>query len=140
MRVRTTVVTLLIFSFLSSSTAMAQQEPSRTPETGKPVAGRHITDFADLRQAIVEQAATDQRNREAVFGVLRQPQVREVASRLGLTVTRAENAVRAIDGAELARIAAQARAVDADLAGGDTLVISVTTLLLIIILVVLLAR
>ena len=119
---------------------MAQELPFATSGGGEPVAGRHVTDVADLRQAVAEQVATDQLNRAAILGVLRQSQVRELAGRLGLTVTRAENAVSVLDSAELARVAVQARQIEVDLAGGDTIVISVTTLLLIVILLILIAR
>lgn len=102
---------------------------------------RHVVDDTALRQAIADQAVTDQQNRDAVIGVLQQSHVRELAGRLGLNVTRAENAVSTLDSAELASLADSARMADVQLAGGaDTLVISVTTLLLIIIIVILVAR
>ena len=125
MRFRTSVVTLAVSSLLWSSSAMAQQ--------------RHVVDPAAMRQAVADQAVTDQQNRDAVLGVLRHSQVRDLAGRLGLSVTRAESAVSTLSSTELASLAAQARTVDAELAGGaDTIVISVTTLLLIIIIVLLL--
>lgn len=127
MRIRTTAVALVVCSFLWNSSAMAQQ--------------RHVVDPATMRQAIADQAVTDQQNRDAVLGVLHRSQVRELAGRLGLSVTRAEEAVATLTGAELASLADQARIADAQLAGGARpIVISVTTLLLIIIIVLLVAR
>lgn len=128
MRNRMTVVALIVSSLLWSSTAMAQQ--------------RHVVDPASMRQALATQAATDQQNRDVVLRVLRHEQVRDLATRLGLSVTRAEAAVSTMSGAELAELATTARAADADLAGGAsrTIVISTTTLLLIIIIVILLAN
>lgn len=124
MRIRTTVVTFVVCSLLWSSSAMAQQ--------------RHVVDPSTMRQAIADQAVTDQQNRDAVLGVLKHSQVRELAGRLGLNVTRAENAVSTLNSSELASLAGHARAANAELAGGaDTIVISVTTLLLIIIIVLL---
>ena len=99
-----------------------------------------MVDPSAMRQAIAAQAVTDQQNRDVVLSVLHQPQVSEVAGRLGLTVTRAEGAVSTLTSAELARLAGTARAVDAQLAGGDVITISVTTLLLIVIIVILLVR
>jgi hypothetical protein len=126
MRTRTTATILMICSLLWNTSLMAQQ---------------HVVDPATMRQAIAEQSAADQQNREAVLGLFERTQVRELASQLGLDVTRAEMAVASLDGADLARVADQARTADAQLAGGaDTVVISVTTLLLIIILVILLAH
>jgi hypothetical protein len=126
MRIRTTAVVMVLCSFFLNTSAIAQQ---------------HVIDPAGLRQAIADQAATDQQNREAVLGVFAHSQVLELAGRLGLDVTTAETAVSGLDSAELASLADQARAADAQLAGGaNTIVISTTTLLLIIIIVILIAH
>lgn len=127
MRNRTIVLTVVVSSLLWGSSAMAQQ--------------RHVVDPAQMRQAIVDQALTDQQNRDVVLTVLNRSQVRELAARLGLNVTRAESAVATLDSAELARLAGPAMLADAQLAGGNsTIVISVTTLLLILIIVLLVAH
>jgi len=127
MRIHRVVVSVIVSSLLWSSSAIAQQ--------------RHVVDPAALHQAVADQAVTDQQNRDAVIGVLQQPQVRELAGRLGLNVTRAEDAVPTLNSAELAGLAESARMADVQLAGGaNTIVISVTTLLLIIIIVILVAR
>ena len=129
MRIRNGVAVLVVASFLwnSSALVLAQQ--------------RHVVDPASMGQAIADQVTTDQQNREAVIGLLHRSEVRDVADRLGLSVTRAESAVPLLDSAELARLAGQARLADAQLAGGSqTVVISLTTLLLIIIIVLLIAR
>ena len=126
MRIRTTAVTLVVCSLLWCSSAMAQQ--------------RHIADPALMRQAIATQALTDQQNRDAVIGVLQRSEVRDLAARLGLNVTRAETAVSTLGSAELASLAEQARVAEAQLAGGSqTIVIGTTTLLLIIIIIILLS-
>jgi len=126
MRIRTTAVFFVVCSLLWSSSAMAQQ---------------HVVAPAVLRQAIANQAATDQQNRKALLGVLQQSQVRDLAKRLGLDVTRAEGAVSTLTSAELAGLADQARTADAGLAGGaNTIVISTTVLLLIIIIIILIAQ
>jgi hypothetical protein len=128
MRIRAIVAPLVAVSLIWSSSAMAEQ--------------RHVVDAAALHQAVADQAAKDQQNRDAVLNVLHQEQVRELAGRLGLDVTRAEGAVAALDGAELAQLADTARSADLQLAGGrgNTIVISTTALLLIIIIVILLVR
>ena len=127
MRIRTTVVAVVVASLLWNTSAMAQQ--------------RHVVDPAAIGQAIADQAATDQQNRDAVLSVLNHSQIRELAGRLGLSVTRAEGAVSTLNSEELASLADQARTADVQLAGGaDKIVISVTTLLLIIIIVILIAR
>lgn len=128
MRIRATVVTCVVFSLLWGSSAMAQQ--------------RHVVEPVQMRQAIADQAVRDQENRNAVLGVLQRSDVRELASRLGLSVTRAEHAVATLTSDELSRLAGPARVADAQLAGGaqQMIVISVTTLLLIIIIVLLVAN
>ena len=127
MRIRTTAAALVVFSLVWNASAMAQQP--------------HVVDLAVMHQAIADQAAVDQQNRDAVLGVLHRSDVRELAGRLGLNVTRAEGAVSTLGSAELAGLAGQARAADAELAGGSTtVVISLTTLLLLIIIVLLIAR
>ena len=128
MQIRNTVAVLVVASFLwNSSAALAQQQ--------------HVVDSAALAQAVAAQAATDQQNRDAVLGLLHRTEVREMADRLGLTVTRAESALSTLDSTQLADLAAQARVADDQLAGGSQMVvISLTTLLLIIIIVLLIAR
>ncbi|MEQ1871791.1 MAG: hypothetical protein ABL961_17375 [Vicinamibacterales bacterium] len=127
MRIRTIVAACLVSSLLWSSSAMAGQQ--------------HVVDPAAMRQAIADQALTDQQNRDAVLSVLHNSRVRELADRLGLSVTSAEGAVSSLSSAELAPLAEQARTADAQLAGGsNTVVISTTTLLLVLIIVILLAN
>ena len=126
MRIRTIALTLVACSLVWCSSAMAQQ--------------RHVVDPTVMRQAIADQALTDQQNRDAVLGVLQHSQVRDLAARLGLNLTRAESAVSTLGGAELAGLAGHARAAEAQLAGGDrTIVIGTTTLLLLIIILILVA-
>jgi hypothetical protein len=128
MQIRNTVAVLVVGSFLwNSSAALAQQQ--------------HVVDSAALTQAVAAQAATDQQNRDAVLGLLHRTEVREMADRLGLSVTRAESALLTLNSTELASLAGQARVADDQLAGGSqTIVLSLTTLLLIIIVVLLIAR
>jgi hypothetical protein len=127
MRIRVLLAAVVVSSLAWSSSALAQE--------------RHVVDPAAMRQAVTTQVATDQQNRDAVLGVLRQSQARELADRLGLSLTRAEAAVATLNSADLAQMADSARTADAQLAGGaDTIIISVTTLLLIIIIVLLVAR
>lgn len=125
MRIRTIIVASIL-SLVFAGSAMAQQ---------------HIAAPSVIRQAVADQAVTDQQNRAAVVGVLHQPQVRDLASKLGLNLTTAENAVSTLSSTELAKVADQARSADSQLAGGsNTVIISTTTLLLIIIIVILLVK
>ena len=129
MRVRRHLIWMAIAATLCASPAVAQ------------VQERHITDTAAMQKAIAQRKAVDDNNREAVMTVLRRPDVKQLAERMGLSIERAENALASLPSDKLAELAEPARAVPADLAGGDrTIVISLTTLLLILILVVLLVK
>jgi hypothetical protein len=126
MRIRTIAVASVLCSLLFAGSAAAQQ---------------HIAAPSLMRQAIADQTVTDQQNRDAVSSVLKQPQVREVAGRLGLNLTKAENAISTLSSSELAQAATNARTINADLAGGsNTIIISTTTLLLILIVIILLVK
>ena len=83
----------------------------------------------------VRQKADD---REAIRRVLEIEQVRKVAEGAGLDLRRAETAVAALDDAEAGLIAAQARAVNAALAGGQSTVTISTTVIIIGLLVLIL--
>jgi hypothetical protein len=126
MRIRNIVVVSVLCSLVFATSAMAQQ---------------HIATPSLMRQAVADQAVTDQANRAAVVSVLHQPQVRDLAGKLGLNLTTAENAVSTLSSTELAKVADQARTANTQLAGGsNTVIISTTTLLLIIIIVILIVR
>ena len=126
MKIRTVAIGFVLSSLILSSSAIAEQ--------------RHIVDTVSMNRAVATQTATDQQNREAVISVLHQPQVQALAGKLGLNITKAEAAIATISGTELQTLATQARATNTPLAGGDTIVISVTTLLLILIIVLLVAK
>ena len=128
MQISKKVVTLFLLpAFLISTQAFAQQS--------------RVVDSVALNQALASKADTEQSQRALVRQVLDRSDAREMASRLGLTVERADSAVATLSGAELNTLAQHAAAVDASaLAGGaNTVVLSVTTLLLILIIVILLA-
>jgi hypothetical protein len=127
MRMRAATTGIALMSLLWSSTGAAQVG--------------HVITPTDMRQAVADQAVMDEQNRDAVLGVLHRSETRDLAGRLGLNLTSAENAVATLDTFELANLAESARTVDAQLAGGaNTVVISTTTFLLIIIVVILIAR
>jgi hypothetical protein len=126
MRIRNIVVASVLCSLVFATSAMAQQ---------------HIAAPSLMRQAVADQAVTDQQNRAAVLGVLHQPQVRDLAAKLGLNLTTAENAVSTLSSTDLAKAADQARTANTQLAGGSNVVIiSTTTLLLILIIIILIVR
>ena len=80
----------------------------------------HIVDAAGMDQALAERAQATQAKRQTIRTALQQPDVQKVADRLGLDIARADAAVATLDGGELDRAAAQAQAVNDEIAGGQT--------------------
>ena len=106
-----------------------------------PASAQHIADQTTLDQALSDAARVDAENRAVVLDALDRDDVRAMADRFGVDVHTAASAVSGLSGTELAELAAPARALAADQAGGQTtVVISLTTLLLIIIIVILIAN
>ena len=124
MRFRAPLIGILVIALLAAtSPARAQQ---------------HVISSAGLQQAMLAKAEADEASRDLVRSVLRHESAKAVAERLSLDLTQAEQAVAALDGDELAAVAATAQAVDTELSGEQTYVtISLTALLLIIIILLL---
>ena len=101
-------------------------------------AQQHVADQSTLDQVIADHVRQKADDREAIRRVLANEQVREVAEGAGFDLKRAEAAVAALDDAEVARIAAQARAVNEALAGGQSTVTLSTTAIIIGLLVLIL--
>lgn len=74
---------------------------------------------AELDDAISERSNAEEAGRAAIRSVLRRTEVRNIAEQYGLDVSRAAASAALLDGAELNRLAAQARQIDQELAGGD---------------------
>jgi NACalpha-BTF3-like transcription factor len=98
----------------------------------------HVVGKSALDKAVQERVAREQADREAISSLLQREDVRQIAARTGVSLESAEAAVATLQGAELEEIAAQARAVDNQLAGGaSAIVISTTTIIIILLLVLL---
>jgi len=124
------MLALGLAALLYAVPASAQQ----TPQT-------HVITPSAVRQAVADQIAVDNANRAAVAQALHRDDVRSAAERMGLNLTRAEQALSTLDSTDLARLATPARTINkADRAAGDVVVISITTLLLILILLVLILK
>jgi hypothetical protein len=102
-------------------------------------AAQHVVDLSAMRQAVTDQQSARAANQAAVKALLDRQATRELAAELGLDLRRADRALGQMSSEDLARLAASARAVDVDLAGGQstTIVISTTTVLLLIIILIL---
>jgi len=117
------VLSGLLAVALMASTALAQQT--------------HVISQSALDQAVQQRVVQEQADREAIRTFLRNPAVRGVAAKAGLSVEKADAAVSTLQGDELRQAAGQARTVNTQLAGGDTLVISTTTIIIILLIVIL---
>jgi acetyl-CoA carboxylase carboxyltransferase component len=96
-----------------------------------PVSGQqHVADQAALDRAVADHVRQKADDREAIRRVLESKEVREVAAGAGFDLKRAETAVATLDDAEVGLIAAQARAVNDSLAGGESITISTTVIII----------
>ena len=100
-------------------------------------AQNHVISKNALDKAVQERVARDQSDREAIRALLQRAEVRQVIAKAGLSVEKASAAVATLDGEDLQQIAAQARQVNDQLAGGATVVITTTTIIIILLLVIL---
>ena len=108
---------------LTASTAFAQQT--------------HVINKSALDQAVQQRVSQDQADREAIRTFLQNPAVQGMAQKAGLSVEKAQAAVSTLQGDELRQAAGQARVVNDQLAGGDTIVITTTTIIIVLLLVIL---
>jgi hypothetical protein len=102
------------------------------------VAQDHVINKSALDQAVQQRVSQEQADREVIISLLHRAEVREIASKAGLSVEKAEAATATLHGTDLATAAAQARQVQNDLAGGaSTIVISTTTIIIVLLLIIL---
>jgi len=97
----------------------------------------HVINKSALDQAVQQRVSQDEADREALRTFLANPAVQRVAAKAGLSVDKAAAAVSTLQGDELQRAAAQARTVNADLAGGATVVITTTTIIIVLLIIIL---
>ena len=127
--VRKFLVLPLVFVTMAAGSAFAGQQ--------------HIINPSQLSAAVADRASAQDADRAAVRDALARPEVRSVASSMGVDVNQLDNAVATMSGADLERAASTARQVNDQLVGGaSTVVISTTPIiiaLLVVILIVLIA-
>ena len=119
------LLVLSLVALMTSSTAFADQQ--------------HLVSPSQLATTVADGAAKQDMNRATVREALERPEVQAVASKLGLDVTRANEAVDALSGAELEKAANAAQQVNEQFVGGaSSVVISTTTIIIILLLVIIL--
>ena len=100
---------------------------------------QHVVDPSQLAASVTQHVATQDANRAAIRDALARPEVRDVATAMGVDLTRIATSVDTLSGSDLDRAAATARQVTDQLAGGaSTVTISTTTIIIALLLIILL--
>jgi hypothetical protein len=104
-------------------------------------AQHHVAAANEIQARIDQQVDTVAADRQAIQSMLQRADVRRIAVSAGLDIERASAAARVLSGPSLETLAAQAKAINANLVGGsNTVVLSATTLLIILLVVILVAN
>ncbi|HEY5618365.1 MAG TPA: hypothetical protein VIK60_10485 [Vicinamibacterales bacterium] len=98
----------------------------------------HAAPISALESAVQEHVASSAADREAVLRLLASPEVQSIAGDVGIDLRQVESAVGALEGSQLAEVAAQARQAEGALAGGQSRVVISTTMIIIALLVLIL--
>ncbi len=107
-----------------STSALAQQQ--------------HAVDPGAIAGVVSQHIAAQDADRAAVRDALARPEVREVASHMGVDLTRVDASVATMTGADLQQAASAARQVNSSLVGGaSTIVISTTTVIIALLVIIL---
>ncbi len=123
----------------ASSRGPERSAPQAESQVSAPQTG-HVVPPALLDAAVQQQVSATERDRETVRLFLQRDQVRAVAGKAGIDISRADTAVAAMDASELALLAERARQADQALAGGaSTITISTTTIIIVLLIVILIA-
>lgn len=102
---------------------------------------RHVIGDNEIQATIDQQVGQADADRQAIQTMLQRAEVRQIASSAGLDLKRASAAAAILSGPSLVNLAAQAREVNAALAGGDEkIVISATVLIIVLLVLILLLR
>ena len=99
---------------------------------------RHVVDSSELAQAVRQRVETQDADRATIRETLARPEVREVASKVGIDIGRLNGAIDTMSGEMLEQAAAAARQVNDRLVGGATTVVISTTTIIIALLVLIL--
>ncbi len=102
---------------------------------------RHVVSAGDIQSRIDQQVGQADADRQAIQVMLQRADVRRIAGSAGLDLKRASAAAAVLSGPALESLSAQAREVNAGLAGGyDTIVISTTGIIIVLLIIIILVR
>jgi hypothetical protein len=99
---------------------------------------RHVVGENEIQARIDQQIGQADADRQAIQMMLQREDVRQIAGAAGLDLERASAAATVLSGPALEDLAAQAREVSADLAGGSSTVVLSGTAIIIILLILIL--
>ena len=128
MRVRKGTSLALVVVFLTFQGSMAATPLLANPET--------VVTGSELDAAMASRADSDAASREAILNLLGRDEIRDVAGRVGVDLSRVRATVSTLSGEELREVAAQAQLANQSLVGGDEKVVIGSTVLIIALLVI----
>ena len=127
-------VALAVFSMVVIAVAAAGGSLAGEPQ-------RHVVGEKEIQARIDQQIGQADADRLAIQIMLQRADVRQIAGSAGLDLERASAGAAVLSGPALATLAAQAREVNAGLAGGDsTIVLSATALIIILLIIIIVAN
>ena len=97
----------------------------------------HVIDSRALDLALTARAAETSAKRDTIRTALQQPDVQRVAATLGIDIARAEAAVGTLAAGDLERVAAQAQAVNDQIAGGQTVRLNLLWIIIALLIIIL---
>jgi hypothetical protein len=99
---------------------------------------QHAVDPGAIAGLVSQHIAAQDADRAAVRDALARPEVREVATHMGVDLTRVDASVATMTGADLQQAASAARQVNSSLVGGaSTIVLSTTTIIIALLVIIL---
>ena len=98
----------------------------------------HTAPQSAIDAALQAHVDATEADREAVLRLLEREEIKSVAGETGIDLRKAQDAVRTMSSADLARVAAQATQVESALAGGQSRITISTTMIIIALLVIIL--
>jgi len=99
---------------------------------------RHVVGENEIQARIDQRIDQADADRQAIQVMLQREDVRRIAGSAGLDLERASAAAATLSGSSLETLAAQARVVNSDIAGGEGRIVLTTTAIIIILLVLIL--
>ncbi len=124
-------LTLAVLAALAFAIGVAGPGQAGEPE-------RHVVGENEIQARIDQQIGQADADRQAIQMMLQREDVRQIAGAAGLDLERAGAAATVLSGPALEDLAAQAREVTADLAGGSgTVVLSGTAIIIILLILIL---